>query len=77
MSGPKKFDEDKMLLPEILADIVFFDYINRKNGILATDEFSKAVRVFRAERRHILTLDFAAQIHLDIHHIARDKVGMA
>lgn len=77
MSGPDKFDEDKIILLEILSDIVFFDYINRKTGLPATDEFSKAVGLFREQGRHTLALDFAAQIHVDIQHALRRKPNMA
>ena len=77
MSGPEKFDEDKVLLLEVLSDIVFFDYANRKAGLAAADELSKAVGLFREQGRHTLTLDFAAQIYLDIQHTLRNKSGLA
>jgi hypothetical protein len=77
LSGPQKFDEDKIILLEILGDIVFFDYINRKEGFPAADEFSRGVSLFREQHRHTLALDFAAQIHLDIQHILRAQSRMA
>jgi hypothetical protein len=77
MSGPQKFDEDKIILLETTSDIVFFDYINRKSGFTGADEFSKAVGIFRENRQHTLTLDFASQIHLDIRQVLRSKPEMA
>jgi hypothetical protein len=77
LSGPEKFDEDKAILSEILSDIVFFDYVNRKNGFPAADEFSKEVSFFREQRRHTLALDFAGQVHLDIQHVLRARTRMA
>lgn len=77
MSGLEKFDEDKVLLLEVLSDIVFFDYANRKVGLPAADELTKAVGLLREQGRHTLSLDFAAQIYLDIQHILRGKSGMA
>ncbi|KAH8696777.1 hypothetical protein GQ44DRAFT_719095 [Phaeosphaeriaceae sp. PMI808] len=77
MSGLEKFDEDKVLLLEILSDIVFFNHANRKVGLSAADELTKAVGLLREQGCHSLTLDFAAQIYLDIKHILRGKSGMA
>lgn len=77
MSGTQKFDEDKVILLEILSDITFFDYINRKTGVPAVDEFSMAVGLFRERRQLPLALDFAAQVHLDIRHILRGKSATA
>ena len=77
LSGPQKFDEDKIILLEILGDIVFFDNIHRKEGFPASDEFSRGVGLFREQQRHTLALDFAAQIHLDIQHILRAQSRMA
>ena len=77
MSGPEKFDEDKILLLEVLSDTVFLDYANKKVGLSATDELTTAVVLFREQGRHTLALDFAAQIYLDIQHILRSKSSMA
>ncbi|KAF2472334.1 uncharacterized protein BDR25DRAFT_312893 [Lindgomyces ingoldianus] len=77
MSGPEKFDEDKVLLLEVLSDIVFFDYANGNVGLPAADKLTKDVGLLREQGRHTLALDFAAQIYLDIEHILRSKSGMA
>ncbi|KAF2011118.1 hypothetical protein BU24DRAFT_472274 [Aaosphaeria arxii CBS 175.79] len=77
MSHSEKYEEDKILLLEILLDITFFDHANKKTGLPATDALTKSVSVFRERRRHTLTLDFAAQIYLDIQHTLRGKSHMA
>jgi len=66
MTGEQMFDEDKIILVEMLGDIVFFDWMNRKRGIQSVDEFSRAVGTFKENRKHTTALDFAAQVHLDI-----------
>jgi hypothetical protein len=73
MSGPQKFDEDKIMLLEILGDIVLFNQINRNVGFSGADGFSKLVGIFREDCRHTLTLDFAAQVHLDIRQVLRGR----
>ncbi|KAF2670732.1 hypothetical protein BT63DRAFT_423031 [Microthyrium microscopicum] len=70
MSGPKKFDEDKILLLEIMPDIMLY---GKKFTLNGCDAFTKAVLEFQRELKHSLVLDFAAQIHLMIHHILRGK----
>lgn len=73
MTGGEKFDEDKVLLLELLPDIVLFHHFNKAGQLKGTDEFTKAVALLKRQHRHTMTLDFAAQIHLDIQHCLRGR----
>jgi len=73
MTGGEKSDEDKVLLLELLSDIVFFHHANKAGQLKATDEFTKAVALLKSQDRHTMTLDFAAQIHLDIQQCLRGR----
>ncbi|KAF2279116.1 uncharacterized protein EI97DRAFT_440580 [Westerdykella ornata] len=73
MTGGEKFDEDKVLLLELLSDIVFFHHANQAGQLKATDEFTKAVALLKTQDRHTMALDFAAQIHLDIQQCLRGQ----
>ncbi|OAG04281.1 uncharacterized protein CC84DRAFT_1206013 [Paraphaeosphaeria sporulosa] len=76
MTGGEKSDEDKVLLLELLSDIVFFHQANKAGQLKATDEFTKAVALLKSQDRHTMALDFAAQIHLDIQQCLRGQSAM-
>lgn len=73
MTGGENADEDKVLLLELLSDIVFFHHANKAGQLKATDEFTKAVALLKSQDRHTMALDFAAQIHLDIQQCLRGQ----
>ncbi|KAF2665949.1 hypothetical protein BT63DRAFT_44738 [Microthyrium microscopicum] len=74
MTGFQKFDEDKILLLEMMPDILLFVYQWELTGC---DEFTRKVYDFCKNYEESLLLDFVAQIFLLIHHTLRERVGMA
>lgn len=73
MTGGEKSDEDKVLLLELLSDIVFFHHAIKAGQLKATDEFTKAVALLKSQDRHTMAFDFAAQIYLDIQQCLRGQ----
>jgi hypothetical protein len=71
--GPREqFEEDKVVLMEIMADVCWLTAITP--GIPAEDNFTRMARVMRKDGTIELWGVFAAQIFVDINHILRSGV---
>ncbi|KAF2652521.1 hypothetical protein K491DRAFT_781027 [Lophiostoma macrostomum CBS 122681] len=76
MSATEKFDEDRLLLLELLPDIGFLQLANRDGDLKATDALTRGVGLLKEPNSHTMTLDFSAQVHLDIQYCLRGKSSM-
>ncbi|KAF1989571.1 hypothetical protein K402DRAFT_390531 [Aulographum hederae CBS 113979] len=75
LSSRDKFNEDKILLLEVLPDFCFLIEVTKGSHIPGEDEFTRLLRDFYKTKTVSLPLAFAAQVFLDIQHILRDEVA--
>ncbi|KAL2424199.1 hypothetical protein ABEF95_004212 [Exophiala dermatitidis] len=73
MSNREKFKEDKVILCEILPDYSLISLRPRPSA--TDDEFTRGLCAALKSGNLLLSLVFAGQVFLDIHHILRENVG--
>jgi hypothetical protein len=72
MSDRGKFNEDKILLLELLPDFYLLCY-GKSGAMLSEDEFTRGLRTYFGNKKVSIWLSFAAQIFLDINHLLRAR----
>ncbi|TLD38177.1 hypothetical protein E2P81_ATG03852 [Venturia nashicola] len=71
-SGREKWEEDRIILLEILSD---FFVINRMPPLPAEDEITRSLRPFMSTKVITFSVLMAAQVFLDTHHVLRDHIS--
>lgn len=77
MSRQEQYDEDGQILEGMVAEICLYHQFGFYDKTWARDEFTTTVLSYKKDRRHTLTLDFAAQLFPDIRYMMRQICSMA
>ena len=73
-SSRDKYQEDKIVLLEILPDFCVFALGNASVRIPAEDEMTRGVCEMVRQKAVPIWLAFAAQVFLDVHHVLREQI---